>query len=399
MKWLWRSLLPLLLVACFASFVTACKSRTPELTGKWSGNSDLSTQMARAPGSLQMQNAKAVPVQVTMTLNQNGGGVTGDAAVVISGKPEIHLPITAGVVGQDGKVSIEADRSGFSNVHLTFSGNVAAGQLSGDIALKMDSENDLLRMRVADNIGNAGDEQIMRMMTMQHIVVSVPMQTPLVFRAILGLLMDLAIPASLGAFVMAGMRLRSEGGMNFEAGGGFLKWLFWGCLLISLPGVSLWLSNEGVPGASQLTIAGATGAPYTQGVEKVTNDFVKSFLVAHVVPVVAASLVFKATRAEYCKKESARYAARAKRAQNKIERTESMVLYYLASHDLKKVESHEFTLKRNKNSQDSVVITQPDNIPDDLRRFEARIDGPPLARRDQCIAQNAGRTAHNFRQI
>ena len=47
------------------------------------------------------------------------------------------------------------------------------------------------------------------------------------------------------------------------------------------------------------------------------------------------------TRAKYCKKESARYAARAKRAQNKIERTESMVLYYLASHDLKKIESHE----------------------------------------------------------
>src|ERR1700756_1049963 len=69
------------------------------------------------------------------------------------------------------------------------------------------------------------------------------------------------------------------------------------------------------------------------------------------------------TRAEYCKKESARYAARAKRAQSKIEQTESMVLYYLASHDLKKVESHEFTLKRNKNSQDSVVITLPDSIP------------------------------------
>ena len=82
------------------------------------------------------------------------------------------------------------------------------------------------------------------------------------------------------------------------------------------------------------------------------------------------------TRAEYCKKESARYAARARRAQNKIERTESMVLYYLASHDLKKIESHEFTLKRNKNSQDSVEINQPDSIPDDLRRFEAKIDGP-----------------------
>jgi hypothetical protein len=82
------------------------------------------------------------------------------------------------------------------------------------------------------------------------------------------------------------------------------------------------------------------------------------------------------TRAEYCKKESARYAARARRAQSKIERTESMVLYYLASHDLKKIESHEFTLKRNKNSQDSVEITHPDSIPDNLRRFEAKIDGP-----------------------
>ena len=82
------------------------------------------------------------------------------------------------------------------------------------------------------------------------------------------------------------------------------------------------------------------------------------------------------TRAEYCKKESARYAARARRAQSKIERTESMVLYCLASQDLKKIESHEFTLKRNKNSQDSVEITHPGSIPDHLRRFEAKIDGP-----------------------
>ena len=120
------------------------------------------------------------------------------------------------------------------------------------------------------------------------------MHTPLVFRAILGLLMDLAIPASLGAFVMAGMQLRSEGGMSFEASGGFLKWLFWGCFLLSLPGISHWLINESVPGASQLTMAGATGAQYTAGIERVTNDFVNNFLVGHVVPAVAASLVFKA---------------------------------------------------------------------------------------------------------
>jgi len=39
------------------------------------------------------------------------------------------------------------------------------------------SEDDLLRMRIADNMGNASDQQIMQMMTMQHIVVSVPAGT------------------------------------------------------------------------------------------------------------------------------------------------------------------------------------------------------------------------------
>src|SRR5271170_1099618 len=39
------------------------------------------------------------------------------------------------------------------------------------------SEDALFRMRMADNIGNASDQQIMQMMTMQHIVVSVPAGT------------------------------------------------------------------------------------------------------------------------------------------------------------------------------------------------------------------------------
>ena len=81
------------------------------------------------------------------------------------------------------------------------------------------------------------------------------------------------------------------------------------------------------------------------------------------------------TRAEHCKKEAARYATRAKRAQSKIDRTREMVLYYLASHDLKKVESHEFTLRRQKNSQDTVKITQPQAVPEFLRRFESRVEG------------------------
>ena len=51
-------------------------------------------------------------------------------------------------------------------------------------------------------------------------------------------------------------------------------------------------------------------------------------------------------RAEHCRKEAARYAARAKRAQSKIDRTKAMVLYYLESHDLKQVKTDDFTLRR-----------------------------------------------------
>jgi len=139
MKWLWRSILTTSLLTCLALFPTGCKKALPEVTGKWTGSSDLTTQVSRAPGSLQTQSAKAEPVQITLTLNQSGSGVTGDAAVTMSGKPAIHLPITAGVVGNDGMVSIEADRSGFGNVHLSFNGNVSAAQLNGDVSLKMDT--------------------------------------------------------------------------------------------------------------------------------------------------------------------------------------------------------------------------------------------------------------------
>ena len=119
------------------------------------------------------------------------------------------------------------------------------------------------------------------------------MTPPLIFQALLGLLMTLAIPASLAAFVLAGMKLRNEGGVNYQASGGFLKWLFWGSLLLTLPGVSAWLVQETVPGAAQL-VSGGTSTLYTNGINKVAGDFVDDVLISHLVPVIAAALVFKA---------------------------------------------------------------------------------------------------------
>jgi hypothetical protein len=56
-------------------------------------------------------------------------------------------------------------------------GETAAMVVGAPSANSAFSEDDLIRMRIADNIGNASDEQIMRMMTMEHIVVSVPAGT------------------------------------------------------------------------------------------------------------------------------------------------------------------------------------------------------------------------------
>jgi hypothetical protein len=80
-------------------------------------------------------------------------------------------------------------------------------------------------------------------------------------------------------------------------------------------------------------------------------------------------------REQYCRSESARLADRARATAGKVERTKNMVLYYLFSRDLKKIEGHQFTLRAQKNSQDSVRITDEAAVPKSYCRIDARIDG------------------------
>ena len=80
-------------------------------------------------------------------------------------------------------------------------------------------------------------------------------------------------------------------------------------------------------------------------------------------------------REQYCRSESARLTDRARAAAGKVERTKNMVLYYLLSRDLKKIEGYQFTLRAQKNSQDSVRITDEAAVPKSYCRIEARIDG------------------------
>ncbi len=80
-------------------------------------------------------------------------------------------------------------------------------------------------------------------------------------------------------------------------------------------------------------------------------------------------------REQYCRSESARLADRARAAAGKVERTKNMVLYYLLSWDLKKIEGQQFTLRAQKNSQDSVRITDETALPKCYCWIEARVDG------------------------
>jgi hypothetical protein len=80
-------------------------------------------------------------------------------------------------------------------------------------------------------------------------------------------------------------------------------------------------------------------------------------------------------REQFCRSEAARLSDRARTAAGKVERTKNMVLYYLLSRDLKRIEGYQFTLRTQKNSQDSVRITDQTSVPKCYCRIDARIDG------------------------
>ncbi len=80
-------------------------------------------------------------------------------------------------------------------------------------------------------------------------------------------------------------------------------------------------------------------------------------------------------REQFCRTEAARLSERARAAAGKVDRTKNMVLYYLLSRDLKKIEGHQFTLRAQKNSQGSVRVTDEAALPKSYCRIHARIDG------------------------
>lgn len=80
-------------------------------------------------------------------------------------------------------------------------------------------------------------------------------------------------------------------------------------------------------------------------------------------------------RQKYCRQQAEYFQKRARTAEAKIVSTRNMVLYFLVARGLKKIEGKEFTLRLQKNSQDSVEITDAGQVPITYRELEFCIPG------------------------
>lgn len=116
------------------------------------------------------------------------------------------------------------------------------------------------------------------------------MSLPQIISELLQLLFDLAAPAAICTMVLAGTALRQEGGVNFQVGGNFQKWIVWSAILLTLPQVLSWFAAQGILLPPQS--AGAAG--WVGTMETSFKSFVSGFIVSRLVPITAAFFVLKA---------------------------------------------------------------------------------------------------------
>ena len=117
------------------------------------------------------------------------------------------------------------------------------------------------------------------------------MTIPQILSDLLALLFDLAVPAAMCTMVLAGVALRSEGGVNFEPGGRFQRWMLWTVILLTVPQFLSWFAAQGIHMPAQ---SGTISSPWLSGIEGSFKSFVTDVLLAKLVPIVAAFFVLKA---------------------------------------------------------------------------------------------------------
>lgn len=109
---------------------------------------------------------------------------------------------------------------------------------------------------------------------------------------VMRVLLLLTGPAAFVCLVNAGIALRKEGGTVFWIGGGFSKWMLWAVIFLGLEPTLTWFQFLGIPVA--FPPGYAVGTPWLANIQQGVATFVNSFVVARIVPVVAAYFVIRA---------------------------------------------------------------------------------------------------------
>ena len=117
------------------------------------------------------------------------------------------------------------------------------------------------------------------------------MTLPQIIVDLLTLLFDMAIPAAICTMVLAGIALRQEGGVNFQTGGRFQRWMLWSVILLTLPQFLSWFAAQGITMPAQ---GGGIGSAWVASLQTSFSGFVSNVVVAKLIPVLAAFCVLKA---------------------------------------------------------------------------------------------------------
>jgi hypothetical protein len=117
------------------------------------------------------------------------------------------------------------------------------------------------------------------------------MTLPQILVDLLTLLFDLAVPAAICTMVLAGIALRQEGGVNFQTGGRFQRWVLWSVIFLTLPQFLSWFAAQGITMPAQ---GGGIGSAWVASLQTSLSGFVTNVVVAKLIPVLAAFCVLKA---------------------------------------------------------------------------------------------------------
>ena len=117
------------------------------------------------------------------------------------------------------------------------------------------------------------------------------MTLPQIIGDLLTLLFDMAVPAAICTMVLAGIALRQEGGVNFQTGGKFQRWVLWSVILLTLPQFLSWFAAQGITMPAQ---GGGIGSAWVASLQTSFSGFVSNIVVAKLIPVLAAFCVLKA---------------------------------------------------------------------------------------------------------